>query len=345
MSQIPLKNLYYLLCYAWDILDFAEVKDASLDDYDDPSELLSWVFINYSKKQIRRGLCKEYQTFITEHSGVKGKLEFAQSIRTNSFTRAKAVCAFDEFTVDNEINRVIKATAYRLLRRKASANKLNKDLFWVYSKLDQVSLVELSASSFSKIRLNRNNLSYQFLLNICQLIFNNSVLDERSGQLRFVDFLRDEGKMPMLFEAFVRNFYKHNLKQCNVSSQIINWVAESLGGGLSLLPQMKTDTTLVFSDRKIIIDTKYYKEALKPRYGGLKFSSNNLYQLHAYLISTALNNANSIDAKAEGILLYPAVNYELSERYVINGHIITLATINLNQDWQDIHNDLITLAS
>jgi hypothetical protein len=65
----------------------------------------------------------------------------------------------------------------------------------------------------------------------------------------------------------------------------------------------------------------------------------------AYFISTALNNANTIDSKAEGILLYSAVDYELRERHVINGHIMTLATINFNQDWQDIHNDLIALAS
>jgi len=171
MSPIPIKNLYFLLCYAWDILDFEEVKNTTLDDYDDPSDLLTWVFVNHSKKQIRRGLCREYQTLTAELSGIKGKLEFVQSVRINSFIRAKAVCSFDEFSVDNDINRVIKATAYRLLRGKQIENSLKKDLFWVYSKLDQVTLVELSASSFSRIRLNRNNLSYQFLLNICQPSF------------------------------------------------------------------------------------------------------------------------------------------------------------------------------
>jgi 5-methylcytosine-specific restriction enzyme subunit McrC len=345
MSPIPIKNLYFLLCYAWDILDFEELKNTTLDDYDDPSDLLTWVFINHSKKQIRRGLCREYHLLTAELSGIKGKLEFTQSIRSNSFSRAKAVCAFDEFSVDNDINRVIKATAYRLLRRKQIAIALKKDLFWVYSKLDQVTLVELSASSFSRIRLNRNNLSYQFLLNICQLVFNNSVLDDRSGNLKFMDFFRDEGKMPMLFESFVRNFYKHNLKQCSVSRQNINWVAESLGGSLSLLPQMQTDTTLVFSERKIIIDTKYYKEALNKRFGTLKFSSNNLYQLHAYLISTAYKSTDKLDSEAEGILLYPGVDYNFKERYNINGHVMTLATIDLNQDWRNIHADLISLAS
>lgn len=345
MSRIPIKNLYYLLCYAWDILDFEELKNTTLDDYDDPSELLTWVFINHSKKQIRRGLCREYQSFTAELSGIRGKLEFAQSIRSNSFNKAKAVCSFDEFSVDNDINRVIKATAYRLLLRKQISAELKKDLIWVYSKLDQVALVELSASSFSRIRLNRNNLSYQFLLNICQLIFNNSVFDERSGTLKFMDFFRDEGKMPILFESFVRNFYKHNLKQCTVSRQNINWVAKSLGGSLNLLPQMQTDTTLIFSERKVIIDTKYYREALKQRYGGLKFSSNNLYQLHAYLISTAYESQDKLDSEAEGILLYPGVDHNFKERYKINGHVVTLATIDLNQDWRNIHADLISLAS
>jgi 5-methylcytosine-specific restriction enzyme subunit McrC len=108
---------------------------------------------------------------------------------------------------------------------------------------------------------------------------------------------------------------------------------------------MKTDTTLVFSNRKVIIDTKYYKEALTERYGGLKFRSNNLYQLHAYLISTAHGNQDVIDLNAEGILLYPVVHNGFREDFNINGHNVTLATINLNQDWRAIHDELLALAS
>lgn len=36
--------------------------------------------------------------------------------------------------------------------------------------------------------------------------------------------------------------------------------------------------------------------------------------------------------------------FKRNDRYFINGHIMTLATINLHQDWREIHNDLIALA-
>ena len=345
MSIIPIKNIYYLLCYAWDILDFKEVTNASIDDYDDPSNLLCWIFVNQSNKQLRRGLYKEYKVHSEEIAGIRGKIEFADSLRSNSFNKAKAICSFDDFTVDNELNRILKATAFRLLRNKGVTKELRGDLNNIYSKLDNVTLIELGSSVFSKVSLNRNNLSYKFLINVCQLIYSNTVLDEQSGRVQFVDFLRDEGKMPILFEAFIRNFYKQHLIDCQVSSQIINWHAQSLGGNLSLLPQMRTDTSIISSSKKIILDTKFYKSALNERFGELKFKSNHLYQLHAYLTTTAFGNIDSISTSAEGILLYPTVNGAFRERYNINGHNIMLATINLDQDWRKVHEELLELVN
>lgn len=41
------------------------------------------------------------------------------------------------------------------------------------------------------------------------------------------------------------------------------------------------------------------------------------------------------------MLLYPTVNQPLRLSYDLQGHRLLVATINLNQDWQQIHRDML----
>lgn len=46
---------------------------------------------------------------------------------------------------------------------------------------------------------------------------------------------------------------------------------------------MQTDISLESSERKIIMDTKYYQNTLTKNFGSQKLISGNLYQMFAYL--------------------------------------------------------------
>lgn len=48
---------------------------------------------------------------------------------------------------------------------------------------------------------------------------------------------------------------------------------------------------------------------------------------------------------AEMMLLYPTVDSPLSADYTHKGHKIRIRTINLNQPWQSIHQDLLALVA
>lgn len=91
-------------------------------------------------------------------------------------------------------------------------------------------------------------------------------------------------------------------------------------------------------DKKIILDTKYYKNALSSNYGSEKLISSNLYQLFSYLNNNGIKSEK--DNYAEGILLYPKVNKELNLKYNIHGHEIKVYTVDLNREWQEIHRRL-----
>ena len=45
--------------------------------------------------------------------------------------------------------------------------------------------------------------------------------------------------------------------------------------------------------------------------------------------------------RVPGILLYPTVQQSLNLNYEIQGHQISIKTVNLSQQWQTIHTDLL----
>jgi len=47
----------------------------------------------------------------------------------------------------------------------------------------------------------------------------------------------------------------------------------------------------------------------------------------------------------EGILLYPTVEHPVSASYMMKGHKVSIKTINLNQDWKQIHRNLLSLVA
>jgi hypothetical protein len=107
------------------------------------------------------------------------------------------------------------------------------------------------------------------------------------------------------------------------------------------LPKMVTDISIERENSKAIIDTKYYKEALVTYYGKEKIRSGNLFQLHAYLSN--LEHKGGINLNCPGVLLYPTVDAEYCLPYQFGKHRVTVCTINLNRDWNKIHEDLMTI--
>src|SRR5215203_4864021 len=100
------------------------------------------------------------------------------------------------------------------------------------------------------------------------------------------------------------------------------------------LPTMRTDVYLESPERRIILDTKYYAEALQERQGTTSFRSENLYQLFAYLRNDAVANPEIV--AAEGILLYPEVRRSLEATYSLHGHLVRFATVDLARPWREI---------
>ena len=337
---IPIQNIYYLLCYAWNKLDERDIVEVSVDDCKNIVDLFAKVMIGATTHLFKRGLDRNYIDHHEDRSTLRGKVIFNPSLKRSLLHQGKAHCHFDDLHYNILHNQILKTTIHRLILHKSLEHDLKDQLIGLYRRFHGIEEIELTTRVFRSVCLHRNNFFYDFPLRICELIYDNLLVAEGAGVSKFRDFLQDEGRMRLLFEDFVRNFYRLEQKEFSVGREDIRWLAEEVTlGAKSYLPIMRTDISLESGTRKIIIDTKFSKNALQTNYDKESVKSDNLYQLFSYMMNCACKGG--VHECCEGILLYPSVHGELDLRYQIHGHKVSIRTINLNQEWRGIHRDLL----
>ncbi|MFN8353364.1 MAG: hypothetical protein U0Y10_02875 [Spirosomataceae bacterium] len=332
---IPIENIYFLLCYAWDKLDERDIVSVQAQEHTQLLDLLTRVLLNGTTYLLKRGIDRQYLPQQHAYAGVKGKFLLGETLKHPSLMATHTQCEFDEFSVDILHNQLLYTTLRHLLRCEDVHQGLHQSIRSLLPKLSGIQEVTLSERLFQSVRLHRNNAFYGFLMNCCELIHQNLLLNEQTGKYRFRDFWQDERQMARLFEAFVRNFYKRELSDARVYREDIRWQMEATATDLSLLPKMQTDISIEWHNRKTLIDTKFYSETLRTYFDAQKIHAPHLYQLFAYL-------QNHPDAQ-EGILLYPVVSHQVGAAYQRGTQRIRVETIHLAQPWQSIREDLLRL--
>lgn len=334
--QIPIENIYFLLCYAWNKLDEKERVNVSIDDKTELLDLFAKILINATKTLLKRGIDKNYIDHTEELTGVKGKIQISQTLKSNLLVKQRTICTFDDFSSNIISNRILVSTIYRLTRTKGLDKDLKNELVSLQRMLGGINQIEITSSLFKQVRLNRNNRFYGFVMNVCQIIYDSTLPSEEQGKYKFSDFTRDDNKMNQLFEAFIRNFYRiEQRKYKTVKKETIKWQFDNTDNeSYQYLPQMETDITLENEDEKIIIDAKFYRETMTINYDKERIKSANLYQLFSYLLNQQDDSTKT--KTATGILLYPTIETDYDLNFKYNEHKIQIRTVNLNLNWRSI---------
>ncbi|QMU30365.1 5-methylcytosine restriction system specificity protein McrC [Adhaeribacter radiodurans] len=341
---IPIQNIYYLLSYAWDKIDWLPNPELVGNETGaDSVNLLVSMLLPEVQHLLTQGLATDYKTQKQQIKGIKGKLLLNETIRYNlKSAPGQTICSVEELSHDIIPNQIIKTT---LLELQQTVNLSSGFYKKINAFLPAFALVQPLSSTIQvnvPAQLPRYQLArYRFVLNCCTFIRQNLLPTNDHKAYTFKAFLKDKKQMAAIFEAFVRNFYRREQSGFSVKSERINWKsAENTEEIQDYLPVMYTDISLQSADRKIIIDTKFYKKALLPHHQKEKLHSKHLYQLFTYLQNSPLIHPNQT---VEGILLYPVVNTELNLEYVLSGNRVRVCTINLNQPWIKIKENLVKL--
>jgi 5-methylcytosine-specific restriction enzyme subunit McrC len=342
MSQIPIQNLYYLLSYAWSHFHAGPETDIAAASCPDLENLLAKVLANGIHRLARTGFERAYLPFQETTPRLKGRIQVASSHRRMTHRAGRMICEFDDLSHDTAANRILRAVAKRLVKAETLTRENRHELRLALGILPEVGELAVTDASFQRVQLHRNTRNYRIVLDICRLIHQSFLPEESAGCRRFRDILRDETLMHALFEAFVRNFAARHCAGAGVSQMHIRWQATGTGDDLAaFLPWMFTDVTIAWPHRKLILDCKYYADALSRRDNRSKFHSPNLYQLHAYLTN---KGAEPGWETVEGMLLYPTNGFALDHCFTLHGrHRVRIATIDLQQPWPCIERDLLRL--
>ena len=348
MKNIPILNVYYLLCYAWGrVQERDTARLATLGRLSTVQDLLGKVLAGGVNHLFRRGIDRGYVERHEDLAGIRGKLAVSETAKRALRARARAACEFEELSVDILPNRILRSSLHGLLGRRVTLDRhVRADVRSAFRRLDGISRTRLKRNTFGQVQLGGNRRLYHFLLSVCRLLYESSLVDETAGRTAFRDFRRDEATMWALFEQFVTGFYQREQRvyRVNPGGRRIQWVdpAWATDADRARIPVMDADVILESPERRIILDTKYYTNALargRGRAAG-KLHSGNLYQLLAYVRNRQATRPDG--PPHEGILLYPQVGEEALRADVrLEGFRIQARTVNLDQDWRLIHAEML----
>lgn len=336
--MIPIKNLYYMLSYAFQLLNEQGYKNLATEEFKNAGDLCAAILIRGISYQLKRGLGREYISETDTISAIRGKIEITESIKNQSMIRSQMVCTYDEFSVDSPLNRIIKSTVLLLLKADISTQR-KKDLRKLMVYFADVSAVDVHSINWS-VNYNRNNQTYRLLITICHLVVKGLLQTNNDGSVKMMDFV-DEQRMCRLYEKFILEYYKkHYYPQIKASASQIDWALDDGVG--TMLPTMQSDIMLSCGDKTLIIDAKYYAHTTQVQYDVHTLHSNNLYQIFTYVKNKATKGG-----EVSGMLLYAKTDEEIypNNEYQMSGNKITVRTLDLNCHFEQIAAQLDGIAA
>ena len=338
--MIPIKNIYYMLSYAFQMLNEQGYKNLATEDFDNAGDLCAAILIRGISYQLKRGLGREYISETDTISAIRGKIEITESIKNQSMIRSQMVCTYDEFSVNSPLNQIIKSTVMLLLKADISKAR-KKELRKLTVYFDDVSVVDVRSINWS-INYNCNNQTYRLLITICYLVVKGLLQSKSDGSVKMMDFL-DEQRMCRLYEKFILEYYKKHYPQIRTAASQIDWALDDGIG--TMLPTLQSDIMLSYQkgeiDKTLIIDAKYYAHTTQVQYDVHTLHSNNLYQIFTYVKNKATKGG-----EVAGMLLYAKTDEEIypNNEYQMSGNKITVRTLDLNCEFENIAAQLDEIA-
>src|SRR5215831_788862 len=114
-KTIPVANIYYLLCYAWDEFAPRQLTSLTSEACTDTLHLFARLLAAGVRVLHRRGLDSGYITHQEAIGGVRGRIVMSETVRSLTRQPKRVVCNFDELSADVLTNRIIKATITAVL--------------------------------------------------------------------------------------------------------------------------------------------------------------------------------------------------------------------------------------
>ncbi len=339
--MIPIRNIYYMLSYAFQTLNGQGYRDMATEDFHNVAGLCAAILCKGVSLQIKRGLGREYIEKTESLSALRGRIDISESLKTRSMLRQRLVCSYDDFSVNSPLNQIIKSTMLLLLHGDISL-KQKKEIRQLLVFFDGVDAPDIHSIDWH-VQYNRNNETYRMLISVCYLVVKGLLQTQSDGSTKLMDFL-DEQRMSRLYEKFILAYYHKHFPQFHASASQIPWILDDDEN--NMLPVMQSDITLSQGNDVLIIDAKYYSHTTQSQYDVHTLHSNNLYQIFTYVKNKEAELADVPHERVAGMLLYARTDEAIQpdHTYSMSGNKISVKTLNLDCSFDGIAEQLNIIA-
>lgn len=90
---MPIARLLYMKTYLREICAY---KNIATEQFNNTAELMAAILAKGIAVQIKRGLGKEYILQTEPLSAIRGKIDIAESVKTQTMLKKQMICTYDE---------------------------------------------------------------------------------------------------------------------------------------------------------------------------------------------------------------------------------------------------------
>ncbi len=246
-----LNTFIYMLMYGYDVKLKNEDLMQGINVEHHIYELFIRLFSDTLLDEFKKGVFKQYITMQENLKVLRGKYIIEQNF--NNFYHQNIYCEFDEFSMDNELNRFF-LYAIRIFKKYSSYSNLHR----CEAVLDEVAYFNVYFKRLN-IHFDRMNSRYKKSYEVALMILQKLIPMTQNSREKSFAFLFD---MADVFEKFVGRLYQ----EINNTTELQN---EKNYGSLKLRPDIVINN--------LIIDTKYKKVNSRK-----ELKRDDKYQMYVY---------------------------------------------------------------
>lgn len=335
---ILIRNIYYMLTYAFRELKHKNYEEIAGEDFDEIYNLFAEILYKGISYQLKKGLYKSYVIVHDSLQTVRGKIDMTETVRNRLRMDRCIACEFDELSVNNLLNQILKTTIFALLKCEDVGLEKRANLKRLLPFFCEVDLIDVHSVKWTTLCFGRNNSTYQMLIYICYFLLNGMLMTTETGKFKMCAF--SDEHMCRLYEKFILEYYRKHHPELRPHDAQIAWNIDENESSVNILPTMQSDIMLEnLHGRTLIIDAKYYGRVWQEHYDKKTVHSHNLYQILAYVMNRDRSHGGDVD----GMLLYAKTQDSVvpdGQMKCVDGNIIYFKTLDLNQSFEDIKEQL-----
>ncbi len=352
--SIPVRNIWWLMLCASDLGKAAAPALLAAEDLpEEIPDLVAEILARAVEERQRRQLSTAFRHREAVLSRVRGHIDHLATARRQLLAQGRIACRFEELTVDNPRNRVVRAaleSVARLVRKPELAHRCRG----LAHGLHRQGVVGEAPSrrQISVERCGLHDQADQAMLAAARLAMDLALPTEEAGPHALLDPQRCVHWLRRLYEKAIGGFYRLHLHQSEwvvSTGRPLSWpLQEATSGIAQVFPSMRTDIVIDHRERpqRLVIDTKFTGVFARGWYRDQTLRAGYVYQLYAYLRSQEGREdpAAPWADSAAGLLLHPAIDTEVDESVNIQGHRLRFATVDLTASHADLRARLLQLA-